>query len=42
MMYSLSISVSNLHAMYQPVVSIPYAGSVPTKLSGRFAFDAAR
>jgi len=33
-MYSLSVSVSNLHAMYQPVPSIPHSGTVPTKVTG--------
>ena len=33
-MYSLSITVSNLHAMYQPVASIPLSGTVPTKVTG--------
>jgi len=36
MMYSLSISVSNLHAMYQPVASIPSSGTVPAKVTGIF------
>jgi len=34
MMYSLSVSVSNLHAMYQPIASIPLSGTVPTKVTG--------
>ena len=34
MMYSLSVSVSNLHAMYQPVASIPLSGTVPAKVTG--------
>lgn len=35
MFYSLAISVSNLHAMYQPVASIPTNGTVPTKPAGK-------
>jgi len=39
MMYSLSITVSNLHAMYQPVASIPLSGTVPAKVSGIILSD---
>lgn len=35
MFYSLAISVSNLHAMYQPISSIPTNGTVPTKPAGK-------
>lgn len=35
MFYSVAISVSNLHAMYQPIASIPTNGTVPTKPAGK-------
>lgn len=35
MFYSLAISVSNLHAMYQPIASISTNGTVPTKPAGK-------
>jgi len=39
MMYSLSVSVSNLHAMYQPVASIPKSGTVPAKVTGMALYE---